>query len=272
MVAFLALLAIAYGSDSARFYDSVALQGFGDLRRPLVERLSVRIAGLADPKPVLLIAGALIATALARRRPRHALGVAVLIAGANLTTEILKPLLAVSRPPDPGVPTNVGVNAFPSGHATAAMSLAIAAILVTPARLRPLAALLGGLFPLSVSYSLLSLGVHFPSDVLGGYLVAAGWAFLVIAALLAAAERWPERTGRHAAKRALDRRFAAGAVTGMILAAAVAVAFGLEELLPRLDRVAGYAERHTAAVLVGAAIAAAAAAVLASVTLSARRR
>ena len=58
--------------------------------------------------------------------------------GAGVTTQILKPLLAVQRE----YPTFhfMGPEAYPSGHTTAVMSLALALIIVTPSRWRALAA------------------------------------------------------------------------------------------------------------------------------------
>ena len=52
------------------------------------------------------------------------------------------------------------------------MALALCAVLAVPARWRPAAATAGGLFALGVAYAILALGWHFPSDVIGGYLVA----------------------------------------------------------------------------------------------------
>ena len=61
---------------------------------------------------------------------------------------------------------------WPSGHATAAMSFALCAVLAAPARLRPLVAAVGAAFAVAVCYSFLALAWHYPSDVLGGFLVA----------------------------------------------------------------------------------------------------
>ena len=61
------------------------------------------------------------------------------------------------------------------------MSLALALVLAVPARRRPLAAALGAVFAVAVSYSFLTLGWHYPSDVLGGFLVAVIWAQLALA-------------------------------------------------------------------------------------------
>ncbi len=116
--------------------------------------------------------------ALVRRRPRHAAVMLAIVLGANLTTQILKPLLAAPRPLNDVVDgTYLFVNAasWPSGHATAAMSLCLCAVLAAPSRWRPHVGALMAVFAIAVCYSFLELAWHFPSDVLGGFLVASVW-------------------------------------------------------------------------------------------------
>ena len=112
--------------------------------------------------------------ALLRGRPRVALAVGAIILGANMTTEVLKHLLSAPRAGSlfPGGVAPVSPRSLPSGHSTAAMSLALASVLAAPARLRPAVAALGASLAIAVGYSLLATGVHFPSDVSGGFLVA----------------------------------------------------------------------------------------------------
>src|SRR5437764_3057436 len=50
----------------------------------------------------------------------------------------------------------------------------------------PAVAVLGALFAAAVAYAILIIAWHFPSDVLGGFFVAATWVLLAVAALLAA--------------------------------------------------------------------------------------
>ncbi len=73
--------------------------------------------------------------------------------------------------------------AYPSGHATSAMSIALAAVLVAPPRLRVAVACGAAAYVIAVSTSLLVIGWHLPSDVLGGLLITSGFFFLVVAAL-----------------------------------------------------------------------------------------
>ena len=164
---------------------------------PLTPRIH-GVALLADPLPFLLGAGALVVLALLRRRWLMALVVARDPAGANATTQWLKPALGDVRVVDlPGLPSAY-IGSWPSGHSTAAMSLALCLVLVSGPRLRPLAALVGAGYAIAVGYALVVLGFHLPSDVLGGFLVAATFTLVGAAALAALEARDPARAGRAA--------------------------------------------------------------------------
>ena len=63
------------------------------------------------------------------------------------------------------------------------MTLALCAVLVAPPALRAATAVLGGAFAVGVGYAVLVLGWHYPSDVLGGFLVAGLWTSLAVAVL-----------------------------------------------------------------------------------------
>lgn len=67
---------------------------------------------------------------------------------------------------------------FPSGHATASMSVALVYGVALPALAVPFLIL-----ALLVGFSRVRLGVHYPSDVLVGQLIAAGTAAVLSAAL-----------------------------------------------------------------------------------------
>ena len=153
--------------------------------RPGVHATATFLVSQCDPSHVAYLAVVPLLAALGRRRPYDACAVIVLLAGASVTTLVLKHLL-----PEPRVVSFLGVISpvpnprFPSGHSTAAMALALSLTLVAPPRLRPLIAGLGAVFAATVGCSLLTLGSHFPSDVFAGFLVAVIWSLLVVAGLV----------------------------------------------------------------------------------------
>jgi membrane-associated phospholipid phosphatase len=152
--------------------------------RGRVHQTATLFVSLCDPSHYVYLVVLPVAVALARRRASDACAVVVLIGGAGATTLVLKhlvPQTAVVSFPD--IASVVPYPRFPSGHSTAAMALVLALTFVTPARLRPVVAGLGAVFAAAVGYSLLTIGSHFPTDVFGGFLVAAAWSLLTVGML-----------------------------------------------------------------------------------------
>ena len=267
VLAFMALLALAYGSPQARWLDAAALQGFLDLQRPLVKSVSQQFVKLGDPVPFAIVGIALAAVGLARGRPRMALLVVALLGLTSISSQLLKALLAYPRAEAQIAEAHVAPAAFPSGHATAAMTLAIALVVVMPARLRPAAATVGSALALGVSFSIVSLGWHLPSDAVGGFLLATGWALVLLAALRAADAVFPERSGRSrvamTTRAAVDGAAAIGLTALLVTGAAIAAAVTVIVVVFRLPDLVGYAQDHTAFFVVAGAIALSAVALLA---------
>jgi membrane-associated phospholipid phosphatase len=238
----------AFHLSFAAHADRAIFNGFGGLQRVRVNHLAKLIASLCDPQPYLCFAALIVLVALARRRPRLALATAAILLGATATTELLKPLLAAPRV----LSGQVAAASWPSGHATAAMSLALSAVLAAPARLRPAVAALGAAFAVAVSYSFLHLGWHYPSDVLGGFLVAATWTLLVIAALLTIEARRGEQPSTVGSERLSLRT----ALTPPALALAGAAALIGLVALARPHEVIVYVRGHEAFIVGASAIAA----------------
>lgn len=175
----------AFHAPGGRRFDAAALQAFHGVIHPPLAPSTNGIATLANPLPFLLGGGLLVAIALLRRRWLMAATVPVILFAANATTQVLKPALTDPRIIDLAGVHRVYPGSWPSGHSTASMSLALCLVLVVGPRLRPLAAVLGAGYAIGVGYSLVAGGAHLPSDVLGGYLVAASFTLLGAAALAA---------------------------------------------------------------------------------------
>lgn len=66
---------------------------------------------------------------------------------------------------------------FPSGHAMASMGLvAVLVILTWQTRWSKWVLLLGGAFVVAIGWTRLYIGVHYPSDILAGWMLAITWA------------------------------------------------------------------------------------------------
>jgi membrane-associated phospholipid phosphatase len=246
------LLIGAYYVGPVASADGIALHSLGSLTDyPMLRHPAELLAHSADLGPIVAGLAILCTIALARRRPLRALAAIAVVAGAGAAALLLKAALAHPRyHPVLGL-HQLSPTAFPSGHATAAMSLALAAVLVASRRWRAAVATCAGVYALGVSVSLIILRWHFPSDVLGGLLVATGVSLLVVAGLRRL-ERQPLRRAMPVLSPQSDGIRAIEAMAGL----SAALALGAVALRPH--QVGSFAVAHTSATLAVAAIAAAA--------------
>ena len=270
-LAFAAIAGMAYYVGPAQWIDDAALHGFVSLYRPGISGPATALAHLCNPFPYALAALALIAIGYRSKGPRTAAAATLLLAGANVSSQVLKPLLAHHRELyySQWHLNNINDAALPSGHATAAMAISIAALMVVSREFRPLAAIAGAAFTIAVTFSVLILQWHFPSDVVCGYLIASTWGLVAFAALTYVNERWPETgTMRTKARRAIHPPSPAVIVFTVLVLGAI----GLGVALSRAEQLAHFADRHTAAAAVASAIAVAATVLLAAVAALSSRR
>lgn len=152
---------------------------------------------------VLLCVAALVLVVALRRRPLLGAVAALAVGGAALTTEALKAHVMV-RPDLASAPLRISNRSFPSGHATVAMALAVALIMVTPRRWRTATAVGVATWVAFISNGVLAAGWHRPSDVVAGYAVALAWwctALLAFAVLDLVPPAESEEVERAAARR-----------------------------------------------------------------------
>jgi undecaprenyl-diphosphatase len=132
----------------------------------------------------LVAAAALFATG--RRAAAAALGLSTL--GAVVIANIDKLLVGRPRPPVHHLEV-VSTASFPSGHASqsTALFLGLALVLLAARASRLCAALAGGgaaVLVFAIAFSRIYLGVHYPTDVAGGILLAGAWTGVVAASVL----------------------------------------------------------------------------------------
>jgi hypothetical protein len=148
----------------------------GALVQGRVWQVTETVLEVTLPGLVVAVLAALV-MAVIRRRYALVLEVVVLVAGANITTQILK--LFLDRP-DLGLSDRIA-NSLPSGHTTVAASAAVALLLGAPRRFRPGTATLGAVYTSAMGISTLVHGWHRPADAIAAVLVVLAWSGLVIA-------------------------------------------------------------------------------------------
>ena len=129
---------------------------------------------------------ALVLAAALSRHVRLAIIVALVLVVAAVFTEVVKELVARPRPTANPLVSASGCS-FPSGHSlNSTVAYGIPALLAWRSRLslavRRAVVVVGVIFPVLIGLSRIALGVHWPTDVLAGWL--AGVAFVALAATL----------------------------------------------------------------------------------------
>ena len=157
---------------------------------PALVTLARVLTALGEPT-VLIAAGIVTAVLLWRAGHRHLpwILIAITMVGRGLS-ELQKYWIARARPDlDPHLVV-VKTSSFPSGHATSSMIfyLTMALALTAPSRWHRIAAAAAVLLSLAIGTSRVMLGVHWPSDVVGGWAFGMLWVLLT----LQLAQRWME--------------------------------------------------------------------------------
>lgn len=163
---------------TGQLIDDAGWQGSSYGRETIDAVIAPVVRVISEP---FLVVAAVVAFAIAALQRRWSIAIAatVMLAGANLTTQLLKDQLLTR--PDFGL-TLRPVNSLPSGHTTAAAAVAATALLIAPARWRGPVALVGAIYAGATGVGTLVLGWHRPSDVVAAFAVVATWYFLIEAA------------------------------------------------------------------------------------------
>ena len=174
--AFIVVWRFALYTDVGQWIDTVALTG-NRIGRDHIEDPVDRILNAMSVVSLLAATVTIGFIALIRGRVALAVAATLLIAGANVTTQLLK--YGLVRP-DYGIdPERAYVgNSLPSGHTTVAASVAVALVLVLPPKGRPFAAVVGAAYAALAGVATLSAGWHRPSDAVAAFLVVGVWAAL----------------------------------------------------------------------------------------------
>jgi undecaprenyl-diphosphatase len=200
----LATLGFAWFADEIFENDFVAFDAgiitwMHGLWGPATNQVMLLFTTLGDSW-VLGLLIALVATALLRKgRWIDAAGLVIAGAGVGILNQLLKFTYQRVRPDLFQGPFHLTSYSFPSGHSMGAIAcygmLAFVAIRLLRRGAHQLAVgLAAGLVTLCVGVSRIYFGVHYPTDVLGGFLAGAIWLVIAIAAVRAAEWRAARRT------------------------------------------------------------------------------
>lgn len=133
----------------------------------------------STPVVIILTIGVFLGLFLAKRQ-RDSLLLAISVTGAAMISALVKHWFGRPRPQLWAPLVHEASFSFPSGHATgSAVLIASVIVIAWPTRWRWPVVGLGLIYAVAIGLSRLYLGVHYPSDVLGGWLIAVIWVYLV---------------------------------------------------------------------------------------------
>ncbi len=140
------------------------------------------ITNLGDPIILVPLALIVCAALLRNNQRRTAFIIGILFAGTGALTSLLKTIFERVRPDLIVHKTIESSYSFPSGHASTSViiALSVSYLFWQHRTLRPYMILGFGIYVVLIGLSRLYLGVHYPTDILGGWLLASGWFALVL--------------------------------------------------------------------------------------------
>jgi len=174
-------LAVRSGWTAAidlRLLSAIRHAGGASFRQAVVD-----LTALGGGTVLVLLNASVILLLWLRRERMAALRLLGIVLGGRFAVDLVKELVARTRPPslDPGIMLHSW--SFPSSHAANATITYLALALIAshgPVRPAERRLLLGlaALLALTIGLSRVWLGVHWPSDVLAGWLFGLGWVAL----------------------------------------------------------------------------------------------
>lgn len=191
--AVLAVIAVSVGAladqvaegDGLTSFDRPVWQWFVDHRTGFLTGLAKTVTTVGSTLSMGVLAGIAVIVLWVRGRRPDAVVIAVVALGAGLLVRVGKTIVGRVRPPVAERLVDETNQSFPSGHSLASMAI-LGVLVIVLVRLIPSP---GGriavrtvavLFIALIGLSRLYLGVHWSTDVLGGWLTGAGWLVLCL--------------------------------------------------------------------------------------------
>ncbi|BDI19180.1 phosphatidylglycerophosphatase B [Nostoc cf. commune SO-36] len=157
-------------------WDVPILLAIHSTANPQLDVLAVTLAIVGLPWTAIPILGAIALILLLQKRWRSLAYLLTASVGSVIINRTAKELMHRVRPQLWQSIVPEYSFAFPSGHAMTSITLvAILLFLTWASSWRWLVLMFGSLYIIAIAWCRLYLGVHFPSDILAGWMVALGW-------------------------------------------------------------------------------------------------
>lgn len=244
-----ALLSAAAAFASWRFFvatrrgqllDALALAG-SNIGASRLDTQSQRLLEVVSVPTVAVMIAVVMLIALLRGKWLLGVVAALVIAGSNITTQVLK-YQVFTRRDLLGGDSSALANTLPSGHSTVAAAGALGLLLVVPPMLRAVTAATGAVTVTAFGYATLVNQWHRPSDVIAAVAVCLAWAMVGVFLIRVEQRITPRPEHRHRPGAVSVVLVTAGiAALGLALAGAGVVWGAAPSAADRSDQFIAYA-------------------------------
>lgn len=160
--------------------DQTILYSVHSLHGTLLDQIVPLITNLGGAVGVIGIIGIASAALATKRKYLALLQMLVGVGGAVLLNMLVKGFFARQRPDLWERLVTETSYSFPSGHSMASAALALSVVLITwNTRFRWWVVAAASLYVVTIGFTRLYLGVHYPTDVLAGWSLGAAWVLFV---------------------------------------------------------------------------------------------
>jgi undecaprenyl-diphosphatase len=160
--------------------DQTILYSVHSLHGTLLDQIVPLITNLGGVVGVIGIIGIASAALATKRKYLALLQMLVGVGGAVLLNMLVKGFFARQRPDLWERLVTETSYSFPSGHSMASAALALSVVLITwNTRFRWWVVAAASLYVVTIGFTRLYLGVHYPTDVLAGWSLGAAWVLFV---------------------------------------------------------------------------------------------
>ena len=175
------------GPTAAHDVELIRTLGAERTAHPALTSLAITVTNIGGAPGMIAILVAVIGVLAFQRRWKKAAVFGGIVLGGRVVVELVKLLVNRPRPSFGPYPVSVSSLSFPSAHAANSMITFLAiAMLIIPARFRVIAVTAAVSLSVVVGGTRPVLGVHWPSDVLGGWAFGIAW----VVTLARASDYW----------------------------------------------------------------------------------
>jgi membrane-associated phospholipid phosphatase len=165
-------------------FDEAVLRSVNEYSSPFFDALVIGLTELGGPIGVTVLTVGAVVLLWNRKHRKMAGLLAVGVSGGVLLNLFLKSIFQRDRPQLWERIVTENSYSFPSGHAMASSAFAASVVVAFwPTKYRWFVLVGAVLYMLVIALTRLYLGVHYPTDILAGWLVSIAWVALVVGIL-----------------------------------------------------------------------------------------